>query len=523
MSLKTILALAKWWVAVNVLPWVRRAFDFGVVIGLIVSIGSCMLSTNDNRELRRQNCELKAQIEQMESALFRRFDAVDDQIRYIKGKMAPDRDEMELIASSDELSKNTLLALKKFDEGDYAAAYKYAKQGDLGNADLLFMLGWMYFEGNQVERSLKDAFQCWNKAANAGHSRAQFDLAVMYAKGEYVEKDLTKAAVWLTKAAEAGLSEAAFHLGIVFENGAGVKRSGRAALKWYSKAFELGYVHAGYHIARMYETGKCVELNKELAKEWYLKSMGKGDVHAIGRQSLHAPIVVDKNNDIDENSTLYLLAKRGSPIARSIIVDAYSTGGSQIKPDMVKAYKWCVEGAENGDQAFQIRAGDICLSGCVPGKDAVAAFRWYRMALEGNDIYPEVYYKLGCLYMDGRGVPKDEERAVELFMRAEKENEGMEEAQVALGDAYRLGKGVSKNIDEAMKWYEKAAKFENALAFLRIGNLYESGNGVAKDLQLAVDYYEKAAEAAFDESGEEEARASLNRVRNLQKDGRIGK
>lgn len=512
MSLKTKIALARLWIIFNVPSWVRGTFNLGFVIGLFVSIGSCISSTNDSRELMMQNRALKAKIMQLKIELSDRFDVVDEQLKYIRGQMVSRSSEEELTTKSDELSKNTLLALKKFDEGDYAAAYGYAKQGDLGNADLLFMLGWMYFEGNQVERSLKNVFQCWNKAAHAGHARAQFDLAVMYAKGEYVEKDLAKAVMWLTKAAEADLPEAAFRLGIVFEKGIGVKRSGRAALKWYGKAFELGYVHAGYHIARMYETGKCIELNKDVAKEWFLKSMEKGDSHTVGRMSMSAPIVVDKNNDIVEDSMLYRLAKRGSPIARNKIVDAYCFGVEGIQPDMAKAYKWCVEGAENGDQRFQIRAGDLCLTGGVPGKGESDAFRWYRMATENEVVDPEVFYKLGSLYMTGKGVAKDEKRAVELFTRADTENDGLEEAQVALGDAYRDGKGVEKNLDEAIKWYEKAAEVDNENALLRLGKVYENGEGGETNLVLASQYYERAIEAAFEESVKKEAQKGLIRI-----------
>lgn len=523
MSLKTNIALARLWIAVNVPSWVRGTFDAGLIISLFVSIGSCISSDNANKELQLQNQELKAQIAKMGAELSARFDAVDEQFEYIKGRMVSSRSEVELAALSDELSKNTLLALKKFDEGDYASAYEFAKQGDLGNADLLFMLGWMYFEGNQVERSLKNAFRCWNKAANAGHARAQIDLAVMYAKGEYVEKDLTKAAMWLKKSAESNLPEAAFRLGMVFEKGIGIKRNGHAALEWYKKAFELGHVHAGYHIARMYETGICVEKNEELAREWFLKAIVQGDLYSIGRMSMDALIIVDEDNNIVEDSILYRKAKSGSSSARSLIVEAYLVGGEQIEPDIAKAYEWCVEGAENGDQLFQIMAGDMCLTGGVPGKGKDDAFRWYRMASEGLDIHPDVYYKLGCLYMEGKGVAKDEAKAVELFMRAEKEIEGMEEAQVALGEAFRMGKGVPKNINEAVKWYEKAAESGNELAFLRLGNLYEEGEGVAKNLSLAADYYEKAMDMAFDEDVEEEARVSLSRVRDINSEERIGK
>ena len=154
----------------------------------------------------------------------------------------------------------------------------------------------------------------------------------------------------------------------------------------------------------------------------------------------------------------------------------------------------------------------MCLNGAIKGRDASDAFRWYKMASEGSCVFPDVYYKLGCLYMNGNGVAKDEKRAVELFILADAENDGLEEAQVALGDAYREGKGVDRNIVEALNWYVKAADADNEYALLRLGNIYEKGDGVVADRQIAAKYYKRAREVAYDDNVEEAATKGLSRV-----------
>ena len=131
------------------------------------------------------------------------------------------------------------------------------------------------------------------------------------------------------------------------------------------------------------------------------------------------------------------MAKYGSIQAINRIINAYEFG-IEVNCDMDKAYKWCVKAAEDGNETFQVRAGDMCLNGAIKGRDASDAFRWYKMASEGSCVFPDVYYKLGCLYMNGNGVAKDEKRAVELFILADAENDGLEEAQVALGEKMRL-------------------------------------------------------------------------------------
>lgn len=485
--------------------WIPNWSTFLTIIGLLVSIVSCHSTSKENELLRREVVSLKGETHC-------RFDKVDDSLTYIKGKMLPNDCYNSVIDMSDEREKNTMLALKRFDEGDYESAYRYAKRGNIDNPDILFMLGWLYYEGNGVDRSLEDSFRCWNKAAQSGHMRAQFDLAVMYAKGEYVKQDYSKSIKYLTMAAEAGLPIAAFHLGLVYEKGTGVKKNGRKAIEWYERAYASGCVHAGYHIANMYATGQCVERNRDAAREWFEKVAAKKDANAMAHVAMNVPLEVDDNNDIKTTSRLYDLAKEGVFVAVFRIVNAYEYGIC-ADIDIDKAYKWCVEAAEKGSEMFQLRAGDMCLTGKIHGKGEEDAYRWYRMAANSKAAPAEAYYKLACLYASGRGVPKDETKAFKLFMKADEENDGYDDAQVAIGDAYCHGAGVAKDIEEALRWYLKAAEAENAVAFLRLGGLYERGCGVPKDIKMALEYFEKAKEAAFEETIEEEASKGLIRLR----------
>ena len=521
----------------------RLEFELIGIVSLVVSIGSCISSSKEidelnvkganliaqnnellarNDELLVQNNELRREVSNLRKELACQYHEIADGLEYIKGKLMSDAEEKSLIELMEEREKNTLFALKKYDEKDYKLALKYAKKGDLGNSNILFMLGWMHYEGTEMEKSLKEAFNCWNKAADAGNAKAQFDLAVMYAKGEYVKKNLVMAAKYLKMAAESGLPIAAFHLGLVYETGRGVKRSGRKAIEWYEKAFVLGYPHAGYHISKMYKVGCFVERDLDKARIWLLIAAESGDAYATECVAVTAPIVVDAANDIDDESMLYKMAKKGSFVARNRIITAYEYG-IEVECDMSKAYKWCVEAAEDGNEVFQVRAGDMCLSGAIKGRNARDAYRWYKMASEGESVFPDVYYKLGCLYMCGNGVEKDEKRAVELFFRADAENDGLEEAQVALGDAYREGRGVDKNMNEALNWYAKAADADNERAFLRLGNIYEKGDGVVVDHRLAAKYYKKAIDKAFDDEVEEEAQKGLLRVTGEHEKSPVGK
>ncbi len=72
--------------------------------------------------------------------------------------------------------------------------------------------------------------------------------------------------------------------------------------------------------------------------------------------------------------------------------------------------------------------------------------------------------------------------------------QGNAEAQFNLGIMYVEGKGVSKDNTEAVKWYRKAAEQGDAQAQNNLGLMYSEGEGVPEDYMEAVKWYRKAAE-----------------------------
>ncbi|OJW67187.1 MAG: hypothetical protein BGO68_01325 [Candidatus Amoebophilus sp. 36-38] len=94
----------------------------------------------------------------------------------------------------------------------------------------------------------------------------------------------------------------------------------------------------------------------------------------------------------------------------------------------------------------------------------------------------EVQYNLGQMYEQGEGVKKDEERATALYIKAAnqgywkasntlsklalEENElaqewvidkGDRDIQYTIGQMYEQGRGVKKDEDRAVEWYQKSA------------------------------------------------------------------
>ncbi len=53
----------------------------------------------------------------------------------------------------------------------------------------MFKLGTMYLDGSVVERSEKQAFECFKQADELGSIPATYNLGMMYINGTYVNED----------------------------------------------------------------------------------------------------------------------------------------------------------------------------------------------------------------------------------------------------------------------------------------------------------------------------------------------
>jgi hypothetical protein len=123
------------------------------------------------------------------------------------------------------------------------------------------------------------------------------------------------------------------------------------------------------------------------------------------------------------------------------------------------------------------------------GRDIEAAISFRRAAGLGD---PRAMEKLGEMYVDGRGVTRNDSEAVQWFRKAA--DAGEPTGMLFLGAMYYLGAGVARDYAAAAGWYGKAADAGSPDAMYDLGTLYENGEGVAKDLEKAKQLYRKASE-----------------------------
>lgn len=105
----------------------------------------------------------------------------------------------------------------------------------------------------------------------------------------------------------------------------------------------------------------------------------------------------------------------------------------------------------------------------------------------------EAQTKIGLLYLLGKGVPQDCQKAFDLFHSAA--DRGSADAMDYLAGIYFSGCGpIARAYENGLEWAKRAADAGSAGGLASIGQAYENGWGVQQDLVEAVKWYRKAAE-----------------------------
>ncbi len=145
--------------------------------------------------------------------------------------------------------------------------------------------------------------------------------------------------------------------------------------------------------------------------------------------------------------------------------------------------------AQRGNPEAQYNLGVMYLYGRGVAADADRARRWLRRAAASG--HAQAAYSLGRLLIDRRrGRFSDQRKAAYWFRLAAKY--GSPDAMYWLGNMYTMGRGVALNRRSAAHWYRKAAELGHRDAQLHLGRLYAAGNGVPRNLVRAYAWTEVA-------------------------------
>lgn len=333
----------------------------------------------------------------------------------------------------------------KVEKGDLYAMYQYA--------DWLLKQINENLSENEINEINKEARSWVLKSARGGCH----DGEALFGKMLYNQQDFANALTWIQKAANANNPIGIYYLGLMYMDGNGVIRNTSKGAELLIQASELKEPNAQLKLAMMYFAEKLpttITLEPEKAISWVSASADNGVVEAQ-----------------------YILGK--------LYEDAFG-----VTRDTAKAIHYYKLAADQNHLKSKLKFAQLSLMHGSTEQQHQALNILNTLITDKNSS--EASLILGDLYLTGQGVPKDEQKGIDLLKKAAET--GNREAQYKLGVLMFKGEIIEKNIQRAVYWISISATQEYPKAMLALCELYARGLGVKKNTQKSNMWCEKAQE-----------------------------
>lgn len=282
-----------------------------------------------------------------------------------------------------------------------------------------------------------EAFQWFQRAADAGNADGQYHLGYLYLSGQGVTSDASQAVKCFRMGAAQGNARCEFYLGSCYENGWGVSKDLDEAKKWYQSASQQGFNGAENSLNRLNE----------------IPPAPTGNGSSVPPQP--GSVAPSEGDDPDAwvKQGMAELQKKNASGAVSFFRKAANAGNSEGEAELGACYlqgigipqdnnlgaKWARKSADAGNARGQVLMGALYKDGVGVKKDSHEEVRWLQKAVDQGS--PEGQFYLGACYVTGEGVPKDLKKAKDLFQKSA--DQGFPPAQKVL-TAIVQGKPVPK-------------------------------------------------------------------------------
>ena len=359
-------------------------------------------------------------------------------------------------------------------------------------ADAIALKGYLYSEGELVEKDLPAGIELLNKAIELGSGYAAYRMGVLYEQGatnENGERDYPTALSFYEKSAELGYVDGYEWAGRYHLNGYAGEENLEKALKYYVLGAELGSTFSMIELAIMYEKGTGVEADPEKAFEYAKQAVERGYDYALYYLGYCHERAIGTEENPDEAFRHYQLATERGIIKGIVELACCYEAGYGVEADGKKALEYMLQAAEQDYAYAQYKVGCYYAYGLENVEsDSKKAIEWLMKAAEQD--YPHALLEIGNYYLYDYDEIGEEEKAFEYYQRAAQQdfvNEG-------LGLCYDYGYGVEENEAEAFKYYLKAAEDGYTRAKFNVGRCYYFGNGVKENYNEAFRWFCDAAD-----------------------------
>lgn len=182
------------------------------------------------------------------------------------------------------------------------------------------------------------------KAMKHGSGKAYNRMGYIYYNGEYVEKNDEKAFDCYKKATELNSSDGAYNLGHAYINGTGCEKNVNKGIETWTKAADLGNAGAANNLFCYYYSHEFGNPNQDLekAKKYLLQAANGGDIIGCGNIAYHYYHGSDLFEKNESQAFLYMkkAADQGDIDACKSISYFYANGiGCSKNPNKAREYE----------------------------------------------------------------------------------------------------------------------------------------------------------------------------------------
>ena len=299
---------------------------------------------------------------------------------------------------------------------------------------------------------------------------------------EEIEPDLEAAYEIMKEEAEHGNALALHDIGRMYQRGIYVEENEENAQQWYQeslKAFlyaeqQKPKAYLEYRIGKLFQYGSGTEKDLETAAGWFEEACEKEHKYAL--------------------YSLGMLYYRGEGVeqsyatAHSLFYRSHKKGNAYASFELAKMYEKGIGTAPDTPKA------EDCYRIAFLG----------LLAMEKKSKDDNLLYRIGSMYLHGKGTQADEKKAEKYFLRSAEY--GNDHAKYQLAKLYirqelekvkQSQKEVQPDHDkitQAVAWLTEAAEKENYFAAYALGKLYADGILLARDTDKAIPYLESASD-----------------------------
>jgi len=355
------------------------------------------------------------------------------------------------------------------------------------SVEVLNRLADVYLSSADINKR-KKAFPYIERASRAGSESAMLKEAEAYADGEIVGQDFDRAVTLYKKAISLGATDALVSLANLYLSRGG-ETAFRNAHEAFSDAIAAGNREAPVEMAR------------------FLKANGKLD-EAIERLTTAArknnsPAAVELYEYVSERAQnpnvgaewLRLALKTASDVPREKVhLASAMLMPSDIRLNLQGASMLReLTGAKIPGAAVAL--SNVYIEGKGDAKDVPTGLELLEQASQKGDV--DALLKLGDLYMDGKHVEGDGEKAVGYYRSVLALHPDDPTANMRMARAYRDGRGVERNLAVAATHLKISSDAGSHMATRDLGLAYMWGSGVKRETDKAVQLLRTAAEHGY--------------------------